>query len=179
MKLSLTAIAALSAAFFHPTVATGTRAAASNGNTKADEAKPQRDLAFGIDLSNVAAFFEDFDEATDGGIREEGREGKILGNVLAASSVARLTLWYYGDDAIPVHVLKEITGLPDTALLIRYRDDSRHAAVSVLLRLTTCRVLARPGTVTGSDRAAQHGGMSSADQALVQASGQGSDKAST
>ena len=50
MKLSLTAIAALFAATLHSSVATGTRAASSTGNT---EDMPNRDLGFMEDLGEL------------------------------------------------------------------------------------------------------------------------------
>jgi hypothetical protein len=128
MKLSLTAIAALSATFFHPTVATGTRAAASNGNTKADEAKPQRDLF--VDLADVAPFFEDLDEIIDGGTFEEGREANILGKVIAAKSVAELVLWIAGDaGTISVNAVKELTGLPDVPVKLDGGDDNDNGEI--------------------------------------------------
>ena len=71
MKLSLTAIAALFAATLHSSVATGTRAASSNGNTNAAEDKPNRNLdlegivgvGFGDVLGKLDTFLDSKAEA--------------------------------------------------------------------------------------------------------------------
>jgi hypothetical protein len=111
MKLSLTAIAALSAAFFHPTVATGTRAASSNGNTNAAEAKPDRNLEFLPDLEDVAAVFEAIgeklevvDEFIDGVIEDTTdvlitkAQSILFLKLMVADQIATCMAWAYGTD---------------------------------------------------------------------------------
>ena len=113
MKLSLTAIAALSAAFFHPTVATGTRAASSNGNTNAAEEKPGRDLL------SLSAIFQDIDAAFDGGFKEEINEAGVIVSSLAAGLTAGRILSAFGvmvgnEKLLPLHVVQSVLGLDDS-----------------------------------------------------------------
>ncbi len=89
MKLSLTAIAALFAATLHPSVATGTRAASSTGNTNADEAKPNRDLGWLEDMGLADNPLDKFDGAFDAIV------GELVENKLAvgqSKALAKLAL---------------------------------------------------------------------------------------
>jgi len=111
MKLSLTAIAALSATFFHPTVATGTRAAASNGNTNAAEDKPNRGLL--TPGQTPGAWFSNFDVASDFGYVEEKLEARVFGKLTSAAMVSEALMLLYGegegdDRAIPNNLVGKL-----------------------------------------------------------------------
>lgn len=101
MKLSLTAIAALSAASFHPTVATGTRAASSNGNT---EEKPgrNRDLFIGDPLDAFAlksdALKKFAELATGNDFANEAAEAKVVVQLVKANLLSESILAMYGSE---------------------------------------------------------------------------------
>ena len=104
MKLSLTAIAALFATTLHSSVATGTRAAASNGNTNAAEDKPHRDLEGDlptIDLGNIEGVISgvlgDFDETMDEAIGETTVAAGEVADGLPWTFAAPLVADYFTD----------------------------------------------------------------------------------
>ncbi len=107
MKLSLTAIAALFAAAPHSSLAAGTRAASSNGNTNAAEDKPGRDLFLDIDgdgdvdlVDKVALKFgalADFtEELTNGDFAREAAEAGAVAKVVKAALMAESVLAIFG-----------------------------------------------------------------------------------
>jgi hypothetical protein len=109
MKLSLTAIAALFATTLHPSVATGTRAASSNGNTNAAEAKPDRNLEFLPDLGDVGELFEAIgeklevvDEVIDEAIKDTAdvlitkAQSILFLKLMVAHQISTCLAWSYG-----------------------------------------------------------------------------------